>query len=112
MCLAIEPQCRICYYGTWPGIDPGKAPLEPSRYLHQDEIAHDPLAGTAKTGPGRVKRLQQLQLAGAEGRNITDAPRFHFHRQDSLWRHGGSYVRGPRTARITCPNERPAIPCC
>ena len=94
-----------------PGIGPGKAPLEHPRDLHQDEVVRDPLAGTAKTGPGRVKRLHQLHLAGAVGRNITDEPRLHFHRQDNLWHDGARHVHGLRIARIPCPNKRAAIPC-
>jgi hypothetical protein len=79
---ASVPRLRV-----WPmafGIGPSKAPLEPPRYLHQDEIARDSLAGTAKTGTGPVKRLHQFYLAGAEGRNVADATRSDFHRHDGL----------------------------
>jgi len=97
--------------GTWPGIGPGKAPLEHPRDLHQDEIARDPLAGSAKTGPGRVKGLHQFHRAGAEGSYVADEPRLHFHGQDGLWHRGARPVRRPCRARITCPNGRAAIPC-
>ena len=67
---ASVPPLMCC--STWPGIGPGHASLQPPRDLHQDEIARDPFSGTAKTGSGRVKRLQQLHLVGMESGNVAD----------------------------------------
>src|SRR5262249_22993460 len=96
--------------GSMGGIGPGKAPLEPPRDLHQDEIARDPLAGPAKTGWAGIKRLNQLHLTNAEGRHIAHQSRLHFYRQDGLWRHGWRPGHGSRSARLICRTERTPIP--